>query len=173
MCDNTIFKFRSSVSLIIFNLIFIIVKSIIIFVTKLGTVLLPIDLATEGSSNKVFVLLATFKSLSNLLFVLAADARFFAVTCLLWLALSLIEESDKLLFDDSTFTAFCCAVNSVALTLTSLGSFSSSFSVSALASCISIACGDLSDKSSDVSALITFCCAANSVALISFDFESF
>ena len=132
MCDNTIFKFRSSVSLIIFNLIFIIVKSIIIFVTKLGTVLLPIDLATEGSSNKVFVLLATFKSLSNLLFfVLAADARFFAVTCLLWLALSLIEESDKLLFDDSTFTAFCCAVNSVALTLTSLGSFSSSFSVSA------------------------------------------
>ena len=172
MCDNTIFKFRSSVSLIIFNLIFIIVKSIIIFVTKLGTVLLPIDLATEGSSNKVFVLLATFKSLSNLFFVLAADARFFAVTCLLWLALSLIEESDKLLFDDSTFTAFCCAVNSVALTLTSLGSFSSSFSVSALA-CISIACGDLSDKSSDVSALITFCCAANSVALISFDFESF
>ena len=137
-------------------MIFIIVKSIIIFVTKLGTVLLPIDLATEGSSNKVFVLLATFKSLSNLLFVLA-DARFFAVTCLLWLALSLIEESDKLLFDDSTFTAFCCAVNSVALTLTSLGSFSSSFSVSALASCISIACGDLSDKSSDVSALIAFC----------------
>ena len=138
-------------------MIFIIVKSIIIFVTKLGTVLLPIDLATEGSSNKVFVLLATFKSLSNLLFVLAADARFFAVTCLLWLALSLIEESDKLLFDDSTFTAFCCAVNSVALTLTSLGSFSSSFSVLALASCISIACGDLSDKSSDVSALIAFC----------------
>ena len=138
-------------------MIFIIVKSIIIFVTKLGTVLLPIDLATEGSSNKVFVLLATFKSLSNFFFVLAADARFFAVTCLLWLALSLIEESDKLLFDDSTFTAFCCAVNSVALTLTSLGSFSSSFSVSALASCISIACGDLSDKSSDVSALIAFC----------------
>ena len=129
---------------------------VLFFVTKLGTVLLPIDLATEGSSNKVFVLLATFKSLSNLLFVLAADARFFAVTCLLWLALSLIEESDKLLFDDSTFTAFCCAVNSVALTLTSLGSFSSS-SVSALASCISIACGDLSDKSSDVSALIAFC----------------
>ena len=100
--------------------------------------------------------MATFKSLSNLLFfVLAADARFFAVTCLLWLALSLIEESDKLLFDDSTFTAFCCAVNSVALTLTSLGSFSSSFCFSF--SCISIACGDLSDKSSDVSALIAFC----------------
>ena len=102
-------------------MIFIIVKSIIIFVTKLGTVLLPIDLATEGSSNKVFVLLATFKSLSNLLFVLAADARFFAVTCLLWLALSLIEESDKLLFDDSTLLHFV-VFNSVALT-TSLGSF--------------------------------------------------
>ena len=131
-------------------------KVLSFFVTKLGTVLLPIDLAIEGSTNKDFVLLATFESLSNLLFfVLAADARFFAVTCLLWLALSLIEESDKLLFDDSTFTAFCCAVNSVALT--SLGSFSSSFFVSALASCISCAGGDLSDKSSDVSALIAFC----------------
>lgn len=117
--------------------------------------------------------MATFKSLSNLLFVLAADARFFAVTCLLWLALSLIEESDKLLFDDSTFTAFCCAVNSVALTLTSLGSFSSSFSVSALASCISIACGDLSDKSSDVSALIAFCWATISSALLSSLFLKF
>ena len=62
-------------SLIILT-IFIIVKSIIIFVTKLGTVLLPIDLATEGSSNKVFVLLATFKSLSNLLFVLAVMLDF-------------------------------------------------------------------------------------------------